>query len=288
MKCFEKKTRVNPAKRVITPTLSRSVPSSSSAFVQADGAGSTHSQRVRDRRRVRREPGHGAQGHRRAGRRKPGGPAAGSRHVRVEHTPTLCSASSISRGFRGRASFPTAGHRCALGKANQSESKVLDLPKNARVIRIDRLRTRNRKPFNPKMSMLPAHSPLQASPNPHTSVHICKKNHTDAVMAKPGQGRLARPTQQHQGEGPWSMPCPGLPHGDQASAFTPEQATRWIPRKSPCHLRHTSCPAPTPRVRRCSALSVRNTSVCSFLPYDHGQCRHAQPARSVLARGGPG
>jgi GntR family transcriptional regulator len=45
--------------------------------------------------------------------------------------------------------------RCALGKANQSECKVLDLPKNARVIRIDRLRTRNRKPFITESIVLP-------------------------------------------------------------------------------------------------------------------------------------
>jgi len=45
--------------------------------------------------------------------------------------------------------------RCALGKANRSECKALDLPQNARVIRIDRLRTRNRKPFVTETTALP-------------------------------------------------------------------------------------------------------------------------------------
>lgn len=44
---------------------------------------------------------------------------------------------------------------CVLSKANQSERKALRLPKNARVIRIDRIRTRNRKPFITECVALP-------------------------------------------------------------------------------------------------------------------------------------
>lgn len=42
-----------------------------------------------------------------------------------------------------------------VGKANQAERKTLGLPKNARVIRIDRIRTRSRKPFITEAASLP-------------------------------------------------------------------------------------------------------------------------------------
>ncbi len=44
---------------------------------------------------------------------------------------------------------------CALGKANGSERKTLRLPKNARVIRVKRIRTRSRKPFITETVVLP-------------------------------------------------------------------------------------------------------------------------------------
>jgi GntR family transcriptional regulator len=45
--------------------------------------------------------------------------------------------------------------RRVLAKANRAERKALILPGNARVVRIDRLRTRNRKPFITEVIVLP-------------------------------------------------------------------------------------------------------------------------------------
>jgi GntR family transcriptional regulator len=45
--------------------------------------------------------------------------------------------------------------RRTLGKANEAERKALKLPKHANVIRIDRIRTRNRRPFITESASLP-------------------------------------------------------------------------------------------------------------------------------------
>jgi GntR family transcriptional regulator len=45
--------------------------------------------------------------------------------------------------------------KCVVGKANQAERAKLALPGNARVIRINRARTRNRKPFITELISLP-------------------------------------------------------------------------------------------------------------------------------------
>ena len=107
--------------------------------------GPAHSQRVRDRGRVRREPGHGAQGDRRAGRRQPRGAPARAGHVRVRAYAgsTSCFASSICSTTKARASSPhSRSTKCVVGKANQHRAQGAATCRRMHdVIRIDRLRT---------------------------------------------------------------------------------------------------------------------------------------------------
>jgi GntR family transcriptional regulator len=75
--------------------------------------------------------------------------------------------------------------KCAVGKANRSERKALALQANARVIRIDRLRMRGRKPFITESLSLPeATFPGLAdlAEIPDTFYDVFQKNHGVLVM----------------------------------------------------------------------------------------------------------
>ena len=79
-----------------------------------------------------------------------------ARHVRVRAHPRRHHVSLLQSLRRsGERIIPAAAARMHPGKANQAERKALQLPRNARVIRIDRLRTRDRKPFITESIALP-------------------------------------------------------------------------------------------------------------------------------------
>jgi GntR family transcriptional regulator len=74
-----------------------------------------------------------------------------------EHTPDdiLYRFFNLFEDSGGRIVPESRSTRCVLAKANQAERKRLRLPGNARVIRIDRIRTHNRKPFITECTVLP-------------------------------------------------------------------------------------------------------------------------------------
>ena len=86
----------------------------------------------------------------------------------VEHTPgdMMFRFFNLFEDTGARIIPHSRSLRRTLGKANQAERKALKLPKDARVIRIDRIRIRNRKPFITESASLPeaAFPALRISP----------------------------------------------------------------------------------------------------------------------------
>lgn len=127
--------------------------------------------------------------------------------------------------------------KCVLGKANRSERKALGLPKNAPVIRIDRLRTHNRKPFITETVTLPEASfpgLADLSEIPDTFYDIFQKSYgvlvtrtDERITATTADARIARVL---------SVPI-GTPliRIDRVAFALDDQPVEW--RVSLCHLK---------------------------------------------------
>ena len=127
--------------------------------------------------------------------------------------------------------------KSVVGRANRSECKMLGLEKNARVIRIDRIRTRNGKPFITESVVLPdAAFPglAELADVPDTFYDIFQKSY--GVLVTRTDERITAAAADARSAGELGVPV-GTPliKIDRVAFTLDDQPVEW--RVSLCHLK---------------------------------------------------